>query len=337
MNSPDNLNNLATYLPHGLLKNSHLMTIVPGFLPQNNSIKGLNEQSLLIPVDQESTVLAHAHIDKAVDRCLVIVHGLEGSSESSYVLRIAQEALALRYNVVRLNLRNCGNTLHLTPTLYNAGQSEDLFKVLDWLKQNKGQSKQYVIGYSLGGNLVLKALAELNSGSSIEAACAISPSIDLSASVDSLAIGINRIYEYYFLRSLKKKIVAKHKLFPERYKLGNLSKVNSIRDFDDLFTAPIAGYKNAAHYYRSASALPLLEKIKTRTLIIAAQDDPLIPFKSFTNINNAHIQLLAPEHGGHVSFLADNGSNNANAFWADMQILSFCCEQSKIKENTFNV
>ncbi len=328
------------YTPHPWLINKHLMTIAAALLPRGKSLPPLTFEPLLIPVDSDSTVLAEAHFSALNKPCLVVVHGLEGSSSSPYVLGLSAHAIARDFNVVRLNLRNCGNTLHLTPTLYNAGQSADLLKVIDWLKNTKGQNEQYLVGYSLGGNLVLKTLAEITTPDSpVKGACAVSPSIDLAASVNCLHKGINRIYEHHFLSSLRKKIRLKHKLFPDRYDCRRLDQVNSIYSFDDQFTAPDAGFLSAAHYYQEASALSSINKIKTATLIIAAQDDPLVPFQSFSGIDNVHIEILAPQSGGHVGFLSStigNAIKGQDLFWSDMQILTFCQRQFQTKEKILN-
>jgi len=327
-------NYLNSYKPSFLLKNSHLMTIAASMC--RRSLAPGKIESILIPVDEQSMLLAHAHISDGIKRCLVIVHGLEGSSSSAYVIGLTAQALNLGFNVVRVNLRNCGNTLHLTPTLYNAGQSNDLIKVIHWLEEKKGQSEQCLVGYSLGGNLVLKTLAELGDRSTVKAAGVISPSIDLAACVDSLDSGFNKIYARHFLYSLKNKILRKHKLFPARFDLKTLEKVNNMRSFDDLFTAPDGGYGKAEHYYREASAKPLIKQIKINTLIITAQDDPIVPFKSFANIDNTNVQLLAPKYGGHVSFLSNSAfGGNKSLFWADNQVLLYCLQQTKIKEKNF--
>lgn len=329
------------YTPHPWLINEHLMTITSGILPRGKSPSPLTFEQLLIPVDSQSTVLADCHFGSVGLPCLIIVHGLEGSSSSPYVLGLTAQAIARGFNVVRLNLRNCGNTLHLTPTLYHAGQSEDLLKVIDWLKEMKGQNEQYLVGYSLGGNLILKAVAELNKPySPVKGACAISPSIDLAASVVCLNKGINKIYQHNFLLSLKNKIRLKGKLFPNRYDCRKLEQINNIYSFDDSYTAPDAGFRDAAHYYQESSAIFSVNKIKTPTLIIAAQDDPLVPFQSFSTINNANIKIYAPQSGGHVGFLSSRKtdlSSNQDLFWADNQILTFCQQQSQIKEEILNV
>lgn len=316
------------FTPHPWLLNKHVMTMVAALLPSNQSALKFDFERLLIPVDDQSLIRADAHLNPDNQRCLILVHGLEGSSSSPYILSLTVHALAHGFNVVRINLRNCGNTLHLTPTLYNAGQSGDLVKIVEWLKEKKNQTKQYLIGYSLGGNIVLKMQAEVGHNiQSLVSVCAVSPSIDLAACVNSLSKGLNKIYEYTFLRTLREKIKQKHKLFPERFSLDKLTKVNSIRSFDDLYTAPDAGYMDAAHYYREASSATLLNQIKKTTLIITAQDDPFIPFALFQKIDNPHVQIQAPLYGGHVAFLSntmDFIGTKKEILWLDNQIISFC-------------
>jgi len=262
----------------------------------------------------------------------VLVHGLEGSSQSFYIVGLAEKALAAGANVVRLNLRNCGGTLHLTPTLYNAGLSQDITRVVEYLVRERGLGDLFLIGYSLGGNLVLKASAELGDlAKYVSGTVAISPPIDLEPCVRTLELKSNRIYELGFLWSLKQKIRQKEKLYPKRFPVEKLDKVKSVREFDDAFTAPDGGYGTADRYYRDASSKPKLKSISVPTLIIAAQDDPLVPFAIFEGIEADNVKFIGPTHGGHGGFIQDLGANGSDGdrFWADRRILDFCFEHSK--------
>jgi predicted alpha/beta-fold hydrolase len=309
------------------------MTVAAALLPRDRSSLKQSFEQLLIPVDSQSLVRADAHFQSTSRASLIIVHGLEGSSSSDYVLGLAAKALSTGFSVIRLNLRNCGNTAHLSPTLYNAGQSEDLVQVIKWLSNWRAQDELYLIGYSLGGNLVLKALAEIGPNlPTVAGACVVSPSIDLAASVKCLGKGASKIYAYLFLRSLRKKIAEKSRLFPRLYDASKLSKIKDLYSFDDIYTAPHAGYRGADHYYQSASSKLLLKKINKPTLIITAKDDPIVPFDAFKGINNPYLHLLSPDHGGHVAFLASH-----DHFWADTQIISFCQQQSKKRQSATDV
>ena len=313
------------------------MTLWTSFLPRGVALRRQLTEKVIIKVAPDTSLLAYLHLSPGDSKrpTFILVHGLEGSSESANILGLAESAFNAGANVVRLNLRNCGDSLHLTPTLYNAGLSSDLHAVLHWLTTSKKLTDLFLIGFSLGGNLVLKTAAELRDQSSdVSAVCAISPSIDLDACVTEMERGFGRLYELDFLASLKRKIVQKERLFPQRYDLSQLGKVTGIRQFDDIYTAPDGGYAGADEYYLRASSLPLLNKIALPTLIITAKDDPIVPFRLFTSIETDYLHLLAPSYGGHGGFIA-RGKGIAGAlglsecFWADEQILRFCFANSK--------
>jgi uncharacterized protein len=324
------------FVPLPLLRNPHLMTIALSLIPRGLGLRRRQVEKVLFPVTPDSQLLGMAHFqpDYANRATLVLVHGLEGSSESFYIVGLAEKALAAGANVVRLNLRNCGGTLHLTPTLYNAGLSADIVRVVEYLAKERGLSDLFLIGYSLGGNLVLKASAELGELSDrVSGTIAVSPPIDLESCVQALESKSNRIYELAFLWSLKQKIRQKEKLYPNRFPIAKLDKVKSVREFDDAFTAPDGGYGTADRYYRDASSKPMLGSIPVPTLIITAQDDPLVPFGIFAGIETDNVKLLGPKQGGHGGFVQDltiaaNGSETDH-FWADQRILDFCFEHSK--------
>ena len=323
----------ATFKPFPFLSNRHLMTIVPALLWRNG--RGFKQDSVdrLFQVAPHSRVLARCHFDdKERQRpTLIIVHGLESSSEAPYVVGLASQALARGMNVVRMNLRNCGDTIHLSPTLYNAGLSADVISVASELKERDDVEQIFLAGFSLGGNIVLKAAAELESRGCelLAGVCAVSPSLDLPVCVEALEQGFNRIYEQRFPFSLKQKISDKQKIFPGLFDVSKLKTIKTIRQFDDLYTAPDAGYSNAREYYEKASALPILGNAEVPILIIAAQDDPIVPFSSFASVNlrARNLTLLAPKHGGHGGFLSsttEDGKSGQDRFWAENRVVDFC-------------
>jgi uncharacterized protein len=331
----------SSFVPQPLLKNPHLMTIAPALLPRGFKLRKSHVETTLFPVAPGSQIRGFTHFQRDRSNCptLILVHGLEGSSQSFYMVGLAEKALNVGLNVVRLNLRNCGGTLHLTPTLYNAGLSQDLHRVIEFMSGEYGLSDLFLIGYSLGGNLVLKASAELGELQKfVSGTVAISPPIDLEACVRALELPSNRFYELAFLWSLKRKIQQKNVMFPNCFPVSKLAQVKSVRQFDDVFTAPDGKYETADNYYRVASSGPLLEKIGIPSLIITAQDDPLVPFKIFRDIRREGIvKLLAPKYGGHAAFIQDMTAHRRNGsiddhFWADRQIIDFCKKHSKLIE-----
>lgn len=322
------------FKPFPFLRNGHLMTIVPAIWQRRLPPIKTPSVDRLFQVKPHVQVLANCHFaDDAKSRpTLIILHGLEGSSNTPYVLGLTHKALEQGMNVVRLNLRNCGNTLHLTPTLYNAGLSADLIAVATELIEVDGLETIFAAGYSLGGNIVLKAAAELGSDgpAMFKGVCAISPALDLAACVESMERGLNRFYEQRFLIGLKDKIRIKHKLFPSLYDVSKLKDVRTLRGFDDVFTASDAGCKSAAEYYEQNSAIRIIENSRIPILIIAAQDDPIVPFTSFSSpkLKAQNITMLTPEHGGHSGFLAQsNEGESRDRFWAENRIVEFCLAQ----------
>lgn len=326
--------NASNFQPLPFLKNGHLMTIVPAIW--NRRLPPIKTPSVdrLFKVKPHVQVLANCHFaeDAKSRPTLIILHGLEGSSNTPYVLGLTHKALEQGMNVVRLNLRNCGDTLHLTPTLYNAGLSADLIAVATELMEVDGLHNLFAAGYSLGGNIVLKAAAELGADgpAMFRGICAISPALDLAACVDSMEKGLNRFYEQRFLIGLKDKIRLKHRLFPSLYDVSKLKYVKTLRGFDDVFTAPDAGCKNSAEYYQQNSAIRIIENAQIPILIIAAQDDPIVPFQSFASpkLQAPNITMLTPQHGGHSGFLAHAPEGaNRDRFWAENRIVEFCLSQ----------
>lgn len=323
--------------PFPFLSNGHLMTIVPALWLRRLPPVKIPGVDRLFQIKPRVQILARCHFaaDAASRPTLIILHGLEGSSDTPYVLGMTHKALDRGMNVVRMNLRNCGDTLHLTPTLYNAGLSEDLIAVATELKERDGLTKIFAAGYSLGGNIVLKAASELGKdGANLFSGIgAVSPALDLELCVQALERGFNRFYEQRFLFGLKSKVRIKQALFPEIYDISKLNSIRSVRGFDDTYTCVDAGYKDAAEYYEKASALPILHQAQVPILIIASKDDPIVPFVSFESpqLRNPFIKLLATEHGGHSGFLGGAFEKNGlirDRFWAENRIVDFCLQQA---------
>lgn len=335
------MQNGAKFVPFPFLSNRHLMTILPALLPRYSERLRRTAQSRLFAVQPRSKILGHCHLQEDRHACptLVVVHGLEGSSNSAYVVGLSDKALAASMNVVRLNMRNCGDTLHLTPTLYNAGLSDDVIAVVTELMERDGCQSIFLIGYSLGGNVVLKAAAELGDAAKdlLAGVCAISPSLDLLACVNALQSGFNRLYEQRFLISLKQKVLDKGAIFPGSFDTSKLPSINSLLAFDDTYTAPDGGYQSALDYYNKASALNMVHRIAIPTLIIAAKDDPIVPFSAFLSpvMNNPNLHFLTPDHGGHGGFLnaqveESRSGKTLDRFWAENRIIDFCLQRATI-------
>jgi predicted alpha/beta-fold hydrolase len=269
---------------------------------------------------------------------LVLLHGLEGSSESAYMFGTAEKAFVSGFNVIRLNQRNCGGTEKLTPTLYHSGLSGDIAGVLLELIKQDGLPEIFASGFSMGGNLVLKMAGEFRDAAPLElrAIVAIAPALDLAACADALAQPRNFLYNRHFVKSLKKHMRYKSSLYPDLFPLefSSFRRIRTVRDFDDVVTARFCGFRDAADYYKRSSASNLISAIKRPTLILTAQDDPFVPFGPFQNSaiqENPYITFIAPPHGGHCAFISEE--RGADRFWAEARIVEFCLSKSSMNES----
>jgi predicted alpha/beta-fold hydrolase len=260
-------------------------------------------------------------INRGAGRGLVIaVHGLTACSEARYMLTFARRALEEGFDVVRLNVRSCGGTEHLSPTLYHSGLTEDLRSVVDQL----APADVYLVGFSMGGNMALKLAGEWGSATPahVRGVCAISAPIRLAECARRIGERRNRIYEYRFLRQLRAAVKKKQRLDPQFWPNLNAGQADSIYAFDELVTARTFGFESAADYYERSSAAGYLDRVRVPALLIQAEDDPFIPFSTYDHAafqENGALRLMRTQAGGHVAFLA----RGAARFWAEEQAVRF--------------
>jgi hypothetical protein len=257
---------------------------------------------------------------------VILVHGLEGSSESGYTLSMAAAALDAGFVVHRYNMRGCGASPWHPKANYHSGQTGDLLLIARARKRATGLPL-FAVGYSLGGNMVLKLAGELGEeGRDVfDGVCAISAPIDLAVSADTIARRSNFIYQRRFLKRLKERVRKRHHLAPELFPLGPLAEVKTIRDFDHQYTAKLFNFGTADRYYETQSSRQFLERIRVPALLVHAKNDPLVPFSSYEHPalhSNPHVRLLAVEHGGHLGFLA----RGQHRFWLDHLIMDWLIE-----------
>jgi uncharacterized protein len=316
------------FRPHPLLKNGHTMTIAAVFLRRHFVLSHAEERCF--QVDSDSRILGHCHWQKGKDRdtpVLVLVHGLEGSSASNYMLGIAEKAGQRGFHVIRLNQRNCGGTELLTPTLYNSGMSSDYRAVFEELSSGDGFSRIFFAGYSMGGNLVTKMAGEFGDSvpKALRGVAAICPSINLAACADELERWNNYFYQWHFVAGLMSRYARKVELFPQRYSPNGFARIRTVRQFDDAITAPHFGYRDAQEYYEAAGAKRVIDRIRVPMLLITAQDDPFVPFEATRASGvekNPAIVFSAPKHGGHCSFISEE--SGSERFWAEQRVVEFC-------------
>ncbi len=245
------------------------------------------------------------------------------------MLGIARNGLAASMNVVLMNQRNCGGMDHCAPTLYNSGLSGDVAMVAKHVLENDRVPRFALIGFSMGGNLVLKLAGEWGKDGPREfrGVAAVCPAMDLAASADALHEPANRIYEQYFLVRLRRRIREKARLFPDYFDLKRLRGVSSLRTFDDRITAHYCGYTGADDYYARAAAANVVDRIAVPALIIHAANDPFIRVLPQTRArieSNANIIYVETKDGGHCAFVGErNGNPKDDGRWAERQVVEF--------------
>jgi uncharacterized protein len=249
---------------------------------------------------------------------MVMVHGLEGSAQAVYIRSLSAAVLAAGFAAHRFNLRTCGGTEQHCRTLYHAGLTSDLLSVLGQLR-GEGRGPAILVGFSLGGNVVLKLAGELGEAAPtlIRAVCGVSSPLDLAACAQRMTLPSNRIYQRRFIKRMKARLRATGRYAPQEFR-----DLRTVMEIDDRITAPSFGFGNAANYYRTQSARLYLDRLRVPTLLIQAKDDPMVPFADFESEQvreNPRIRMVAPEHGGHLGFLA----RGAQRFWVDVAILAW--------------
>jgi predicted alpha/beta-fold hydrolase len=329
---------LKEFRPSTLLRNAHLMTIAAALWPRRfPALPSGVPRFFEVEPGTQVRGDCHWHRDLCEHATLVLLHGLEGSSESRYMLGTAEKAWIAGFNVIRLNQRNCGGTEQLTSTLYHSGRSGDVRAVILELIERDGLPEIFAAGFSMGGNLVLKMAGEFADSAppQVRGFAAIVPCFDLAACADAIGERRNFIYNRHFVKRLRTRMRDKARLFPKIYaadrSIEGLNNVHTVREFDNAITAPFCGFASADDYYARSSATHVLGAIARPALILTAQDDPFVPFSTFGNramLNNPNITLLAPKHGGHCGFISRE--EGAERFWSEARIVDFCKQHSKL-------
>jgi uncharacterized protein len=260
---------------------------------------------------------------------LILVHGLEGSSEAGYMRSAAAAALDAGFAVHRMNIRSCGGTEHLCNTLYHAGLTTDIRYLAEHLRAS-GAGPIFLAGFSLGANMVTKLAGELGrEGKGLLAGMvSISNPLDLHACALELNHPRNWLYQRRFVVHMAARLRRRHAHMPSVFRLDGLSGVRTVYDFDDRITAPFFGFGNAGGYYGTQSSQLFLDAIEIPALFLHAKDDPMIPFRVYEQDafrKKPNLRLLAVAHGGHVGFLARGG----HRFWVDSVLAAWLREQAR--------
>ncbi len=280
--------------------NGHVHTVVSSqFLPVAN----VDCIRIEIPTPDNDFLeldVADGDSDKPI---VAIFHGLEGSSERFYVRNLMAALYEEGISSVAMNFRGCGRRINDQPRFYHSGETNDYFTLFDWIQSQFPNRKILAVGFSLGGNALIKSLGEKGNYHPVHKAVAVSPPYDLKRGSINLQHGFNRVYELRFMRTLKKKLALKREQFPELPDFND----STLYDFDDQITAPVHGFKNAEHYYETCSSKRFLGDVQTPLLLIHSKEDTLTPlaYAPFSVIEgNGYIQSIFTERGGHVGFIS---------------------------------
>ncbi len=337
---------LRPFVPRRWLGNPHAQTIVGNFLRHEHAPVP-SPVPLIVAVEPphrfhhpdgtevdvgESSILCLCHWQPARETRLtvVLVHGLEGSARSGYVLGNTARLWARGCNLVRMNMRSCGGSDALSPTIYHSGRSEDVAALVTALRR-LGLARIALVGYSMGSNLVLRYVGQQamlparERETCVCAAVGVSPLLDLAPSSAALHLPSNRLYEQRFLRAMKRRLAAKARLFPALY--GSLAgegvfrRMHTIRDFDGEIVARYGGFRDADDYYEQVRSSRFAGDFHLPTLAIHSDDDPFIrtlPATRKALRANPFVRFVETTHGGHCAFLSEPGLEGGR--WAEETI-----------------
>ena len=313
------------YTPSYIFRNQHVNTIYPYLFRERPHLAFQRESIETTDGDFFEVDWVHS---SGKDKLVVLLHGLEGSSQSQYILGTADLFRNTGYSVAAINFRSCGGTINRGKQLYHSGFTEDLEQFLSINRHAYDQI--FLIGFSLGGSVVMNYLGRKYPIGNIKitAAAGISVPCDLLSGSIRLKKWYNYLYEQKFLSSLTQKIKNLSKINPEKFDTKNIHRIRSLMDFDNAYTAPIHGFADGLDYYETCSCLPVLKHLTVPTLLINALDDSFLTPKAFPYDiaeNHNHLYLITPRYGGHVGF----SSRGVSSYWNEIQVLDFFNRYSK--------
>lgn len=309
----------SPYNPNRFLFNGHLQTIFPALFRKN--IPLAFERERITTTDGDFLDLDW--LRQGSPELIIISHGLEGNSRRPYVSGMADAFFSMGYDVLNWNFRGCSGDMNRKPYFYHSGATSDLEQVV--VHAQPGYRSISLIGFSLGGNLTLKYLGEAHwpGHQKIKKAVALSVPLDLAGSSDRIDQPANKLYAFRFLRSLKQKIRQKALHFPEIASEIRLDKIQTLRAFDDAFTAPLHGFEHAADYYKKCSSLQFLSGIRHPALVLNARNDPFLSAKCYPDKGTetrGQVRMEFPSHGGHVGF---SPRTIRERYWSEIKALEF--------------
>lgn len=318
-------------MPSFWMKNKHLQTLYQTFFRRIKKTYFEVEEFILEDGDFLESYWLKTQNSKPTTPLVVIFHGLAGSYKSPYINGIMHALTKVGYNTVLMHFRGCSGKVNTLPRSYHSGETGDALYFLDSLQKRFPDAKHFAIGYSLGGNMLLKLLGELQKDSHLSGAVSISPPMQLDVCANAIHQGFSRVYERHLVHNLNKALLKKYAVNDIESDIGlkvaSVKKLKTFWEFDTAYTAPIHGFESAQDYYTKSSSRQFLKDIHTPTLIIHSIDDPfmstdMIPKKDEMS-KSVHLELT--QYGGHVGFI--EGSIFKPRYWLESRIVDFFNEE----------
>jgi uncharacterized protein len=322
---------LPPFRPHPLVRGGHLQTIVATYLPNPTPLRATLHR---VPLLDGDAIALHDDGGQSNSDIAILIHGLGGSHQSSYMIRCSAKLRAAGVRVFRMDLRGCGAGMALARHPLHAGRSEDLAAVINYVNRDCPGCSIHVVGFSMGANIALKLAGELGADapSHLASVMAISPPIDLAMCTSNMHRGLNRFYDQRFVRSLVRHIGQQITAVPDALSRPLVPHPRRLLDFDSLFTAPLAGFADVHDYYARASSNSVLSRIAVPTLIVTAATDPIVPAASFERATySPTTQLVIAPCGGHLGFIAMRG-HDSDRRWLDWRVVEWV--QSRRSQQT---
>lgn len=307
------------YNPDFPFRNAHINTLYPYLFRKKKNLPFVRER---INTPDQDFFDVDWWLNENKKRLVILLHGLEGSTNSQYINGMAQLMYQNQYNIAAINFRSCSGEMNLQMDMYHSGFTKDLHYFLS-TKTTQFEAI-YICGFSLGGNVTMKYISDQIETISpkIKAAAGISVPCDLKGGSIKLKKWYNHLYEQRFLATLLKKVALKHKMMPDKIDISNIHKIKTLWDFDEIYTAGFHGFLDAEDYYQQCSSVTHLQNINIPTIMINALDDSFLSECSYPyEIAESHryFHLSTPKHGGHVGF----SSVKNPYYWSERMVLDF--------------
>ncbi|MFN3385522.1 MAG: YheT family hydrolase [Candidatus Thermochlorobacter sp.] len=312
----------STYKPPAFLANGHAQTIFAALCRTVKNVRYRRERITTCDddfLDLDWLCIGSQHL-------VILSHGLESNSSRSYMLGMARALNQHGFDVLAWNFRGCSGEPNRQVRAYHSGATEDLHEVVEHALGQGRYARIMLVGFSLGANLTLKYLGEQGNAASAKIAAAVCFSVPLSLAECSRAISRQPIYNRRFLRQLVRKVIAKSRYVPQPISLERLQQLKTLWEFDDCYTAPIHGFKNAEDYYTKCSSARFLDAIAVPTLIVNAINDPFLSAACFPLEQARRLRTIwfeAPRAGGHIGFVSFNSNG---LYWSEQRTIEFFSE-----------